>query len=224
MVKAPRAGQAKTRLVPHLSEAEAASLAACFAQDALGKARAQARRVIVAYTPADGRRILSPLLDAPRLIWIEQLGADFGARLESSAAHAAAQNFSPLIIIGTDSPTLPPAFIEMAIRALTRGPADITLGPTEDGGYYLLGLRTEAPHELLRGISWGTPLVYQQTAASAARLGLRLLPLPPWYDVDTPADLARLRHEILTDKKAQRRAPATHRWLLTHDPRALPSA
>ena len=188
------------------------------------KARAAARNVIIAYTPAVGRKILATLLGTQRLLWTEQRGADFGTRLASAAAHAAAQNFSPLVIIGTDSPTLPPAFIEMAISALTQRAADITLGPTEDGGYYLIGLREEAPRELFRGVSWSTPLVYRQTAANAARLRLRLLPLPPWYDVDTPADLRRLRHELATDEEAPARAPATHRWLLTHGPTAPPSS
>jgi rSAM/selenodomain-associated transferase 1 len=211
MVKAPRVGEAKTRLVPALSGEEAASLAGCFARDVLHKARRVVHEVIIAYTPADARPALAQLLSGP-LIWHEQEGADLGARLEAIAAHAAALGYGPLIIMGTDSPTLPASFIRAAHDALAASDADIALGPTEDGGYYLVGLRHPVPG-LFQDIDWSTPRAYRQTASSAARLNLRLLSLQPWYDVDTPQDLARLRHEIFTSAQAQERAPATHQWL-----------
>jgi hypothetical protein len=215
MVKAPRAGATKTRLTPILSEADAASLAACFAQDALANARRAVRDVIVAYTPADGRRILQSLLPHD-LLWVEQQGANLGVRLEAAVGRAAALGFSPLIVTGTDSPTLPPSFIETALSSLERGEVDLVLGPTEDGGYYLVGLRRPIPY-IFQNIAWSTPLVYQQTADNAARLGLRLQKLPRWYDVDTPADLLRLRDELYADQESQERAEATYRWLLAHE-------
>ncbi|MEA2175397.1 MAG: uncharacterized protein QOD00_2989 [Blastocatellia bacterium] len=193
MVKAPRAGEAKTRLAPAVSFEEAAALAARFARDALAHAREVARDVIVAYTPSDGRALLAELLTGP-IIWREQEGADLGARLEAIAAHAAALLYSPLLIMGTDSPTLPTSFTIMARDALAAGQADIALGPTEDGGYYLVGLRHPVPG-LFQNIEWSTPRAFQQTAANAARLNLRLLTLPPWYDIDTPQDLARFQQE-----------------------------
>jgi rSAM/selenodomain-associated transferase 1 len=211
MVKAPRAGLAKTRLSPALSEEDAASLAACFARDALARARMVAREVIIAYTPADARDALAELLTGP-LIWQEQEGADLGARLEAIAAHAASLLYSPLLIMGTDSPTLPASYICMACAALAAGEADIALGPTEDGGYYLVGLRHPVPG-LFKNIDWSTPRAYEQTARNAASLSLRLLSLPPWYDIDTPQDLARLRQELSNNPLAQDLAPATRQWL-----------
>jgi hypothetical protein len=211
MVKAPRAGQAKTRLAPALSEEDAASLAACFARDALAHARRVVSEVIVAYTPADARPLLAELLSGP-LIWQEQEGADLGARLEAIAAHAAALGYGQLLIMGTDSPTLPASFTLMARDALAAGDADIALGPTEDGGYYLVGLRHPTPG-IFQNVDWSTPRAYQQTASNAASLNLRLLRLPPWYDVDTPQDFARLQHELNTNAQAQELAPATHHWL-----------
>lgn len=215
MVKAPRLGEVKTRLTPILSGAGAASLAGCFAQDAVASARRAVRDVIVAYTPADGRRILQSILPHD-LLWMEQEGDSLGARLEAAVGRAAALGFSPLIVTGTDSPTLPPGFIETAIDALERDEVDLVLGPTEDGGYYLVGLSRPIPH-IFQNIAWSTSLVYQQTVDTAARLGLRLQELPRWYDVDTPADLLRLRDELFANQAAQASAKATYRWLLARE-------
>ncbi len=212
MVKAPRAGEVKTRLMPPLSGAQAASLAACFARDVLAKAASVVPDIIVAYAPADGRTLLETIFSHAGLTWIEQRGADLGARLSAVVARASARGFSPLIIVGTDSPTLPSSFIETARDALASGETDITLGPTDDGGYYLVGLARPVAG-IFHNVAWSTPRAYQQTAANAARLNLKLLRLPDWYDVDTPPDLLRLREEIFNDPAARRRAPATYRWL-----------
>lgn len=215
MVKAPRAGFAKTRLVPALSETEAASLAACFAQDLVRGASRVATNLLIAYTPSDGREVLESILP-DGLLWFEQQGEDLGARLESAATKAFDMDFAPLIFIGADSPTLPPAYITTAIECLTAEDADIALGPTEDGGYYLIGLRRRV-RGLFQDIVWSTPQAYAQTAHNAAVLGLRLVRLPVWYDVDTPSDLLRLRAELSSDIEARRRAPATYQWLLSRE-------
>jgi uncharacterized protein len=219
MVKAPRAGFVKTRLVPTLTAEHASSLAACFAQDAVANAKRATADVVVAYTPSGGRAILEPLL--PRdLRWIEQKGADLGERLECVTQDAVRNGFDPLIITGADSPTLPAAFITTACAALTSAEADVALGPTVDGGYYLVGLGAHC-RNLFSDVAWSTPLAYEQTSLNAVRQGLRLLELPQWYDVDTQADLLRLREELLTDEEARLRATATHHWLLAHE-RLLP--
>jgi rSAM/selenodomain-associated transferase 1 len=215
MVKAPRAGEVKTRLVPPLSAAEAAALAACFARDTLACVGSVVPEVIVAYAPSDGRAQLEALFQADDLLWLEQRGEGLGARIKSAAAHAFTLGHSPVVIIGADSPTLPPSFVARAVGSLSAGESDVALGPTEDGGYYLVGLRRPAGG-LFRNVSWSTPLAYRQTADNAASAGLRTLELPRWYDVDTPADLLRLRDEISADEGARLRAPATHHWLLTH--------
>jgi glycosyltransferase A (GT-A) superfamily protein (DUF2064 family) len=91
----------------------------------------------------------------------------------------------------------------------------VALGPTEDGGYYAVGLRAPADG-LFESVEWSTPRAYAQTARNAARAGLRLLKLPRWYDVDTPADLLRLRAELSADEAARRRAPSTYKYLRAH--------
>lgn len=215
MVKAPRAGFVKTRLMPALTAEEAASAALCFAQDAVANAKRSVNDCLIAYTPPQGRAILEPLLPHG-LLWVEQQGADLGERLERVVRYASSTGFDPFIILGADSPTLPVSFITTALEALTNGDADVTLGPTADGGYYLVGSRAEC-RNLFQAVDWSTPLAYRQTASNALRQGLRLLELPQWYDVDTPSDLLRLRAEMLTHEEARFRAPATYDWLLRHE-------
>lgn len=212
MVKAPRAGAVKTRLVPPLTGAGAASLAAAFARDTVGMARRVVREVVVAYAPDDGRATLEALLDDGGLLWLAQRGEDLGARIESAVAFAFERARGPVVVVGTDSPTLPPSFVGRAFASLSAGESDVALGPTEDGGYYLVGLR-EPFEGLFRNVEWSTPRVYGQTESNAARLGLRVLELPRWYDVDTRDDLLRLRDELLSDEQARERAPHTRDWL-----------
>lgn len=215
MVKAPRAGAVKTRLAPPLTREEAASLAACFARDTVDSVRRVAGETIVAYAPDDGRAALEAIFKDDGLLWFAQRGEDLGARIESAASNAFARGRGPVVVVGTDSPTLPPSFVERAVASLSAGETDVALGPTEDGGYYLVGLR-EPSEGLFRNVEWSTPRAYAQTAENVARAGLRLLELPRWYDVDTPADLLRLRDEMLSDSEARLRAPATREWLQAH--------
>ncbi len=211
MVKAPRAGEVKTRLVPPLLESEAASLAACFAQDTVFNAQQVVSNVLVAYAPADARVDLEAILPA-NLLWLEQDGDNLGERLHSVAAFVSNLGYSPFVILGADSPTLPTGFIQQALNVLTAGEADISLGPTDDGGYYLVGLRSPVAG-LFQNIDWSTPSTYEQTATNAANLDLRLQSLGCWYDVDTRADLKRLQNELNDSEPARLRAPNTCRWL-----------
>lgn len=213
MAKAPRAGEVKTRLTPPLTHAEAADLAACFVRDTFATARRVAREAFVAYTPADGRAPLEELLPGHDL-FIEQRGADLGARLSAVIAEASARGLGPLLVVGADSPTLPREFLSEALRALAAGEADIALGPVEDGGYYAVAV--PRPVEgLFDGVAWSTARAYEGTAENAERLGLKILRLPAWYDIDTREDLNRLREEFSKDEAARRRAPETYRWTLS---------
>jgi rSAM/selenodomain-associated transferase 1 len=219
MAKAPRAGEAKTRLAPPLTREEAARLAASLFADTVALALGLGAAVIVAYAPTDGRTSLEESLRLTLneetlggVLWLEQRGEGLGERLEGVAARAAAGGFGPLLFVGADSPTLPPSCLAAALEMLKRARADVVLGPTEDGGYYAVGMREPAAG-LFDAVEWSTPRAFEQTALNAERLGLRVLELPPWYDVDTPADLARLRAELATDEGARRRAPSTSEWL-----------
>jgi rSAM/selenodomain-associated transferase 1 len=219
MAKAPRAGEAKTRLAPPLTLEEAASLAACLFADTVSLALGAGAAVVVAYAPADGRpsledalRVALPEESLKGVLWLEQRGDGLGERLADVVERALAEGFGPLLLVGADSPTLPPSFLSSALEGLAGGRADVALGATEDGGYYAVGVRAPAAG-LFDSVEWSTPRAYAQTAGNAARLGLRLLELPVWYDVDTPQDLARLRAELDDDEDARRRAPSTCEWL-----------
>lgn len=211
MVKAPRPGAVKTRLTPALTSSRAASLAAAFVQDVVAGAHLACASVLIAYAPTDGVATLAPLLPTATF-WVEQQGADLGARLDCAMAYAEAQGFGPMVILGTDSPTLPPAYLQNALDALLSGDADTVIGPTDDGGYYLVGTRRHVSG-LFAEVAWSTPAACAQTVANAERLGLRLLRLPSWYDIDTFDDLARLQAEFRGDESLPLRAPKTFAWL-----------
>ena len=215
MAKAPRAGRAKTRLVPPLTHAEASELAACFLRDTVASAHRVASEVFVAYTPREERATLEAVLPGHAL-WIEQRGSDLGARLDGVAEEAARLGLGPFVIVGADSPTLPHEFLQTAIESLESRAADIALGPTDDGGFYAVALQRPAAPELFHAVAWSTPRAFRETSDNAARLGLTLAELPRWYDIDTPDDLRRLRAEFSTDEDARLRAPATFQWLSSH--------
>jgi rSAM/selenodomain-associated transferase 1 len=173
-------------------------------------------KVLVSYAPCDGRGELEHLLNSDALLWHEQCGADLGERLRGALDHAVSLGYGPVIAVGTDSPTLPPSYIETALNALSAGKADIALGPAEDGGYYLIGLQRFAPG-LFQDVAWSTAETYQQTVRNAKRLRLRLLELPRWYDIDTFPDLLCLREELCATAGARERVPATYAWLQAHE-------
>jgi len=180
--KAPIPGHVKTRLRPVLDEEQATRLAAAFARDTLLKAAQLGPPVTVYY--AGDRALLVPLAP-PNVRWAEQAGGDLGARMACVPA--------PCLILGADSPHLPLSLLSAALAAV---PAyDVVLGPAEDGGYFLIGLRAPQP-ALFEGIAWGTEAVLAETLAKAAALTLSVSLTPPWYDLDTPDDLHRLVRDL----------------------------
>jgi uncharacterized protein len=212
MAKVPRKGKVKTRLNPFLIDEQTESLATCFLQDTISNAVQITSNIIVAYTPRNGRKRLIELLP-PNLNLFEQKGSDLTEKLESVIEYAESLSFNPIIIIGADSPTLPPDYIQIAIESFRSDETDIALGGTKDGGFYLIGLRKKHSG-LFDSVAWSSDSVYRQIAANVERLGLNLFSLRHWYDVDTPDDLIFLRDEILNDKQMQHRAPQTFQWII----------
>lgn len=203
----PVAGQTKTRLCPPLDGATAAALYACFLRDTLDLARrTPGVQPLIAYTPASAGPYFARL--APDLPARPQVGAGLGERL-ANALQAALAEGRPAAALGSDSPDLPGACLGAAFAQLAAG-ADVVLGPAADGGYYLIGLRAPQPR-LLRDVPMSTPTVLADTLALAGDLGLRVALLPPWYDIDTAADLERLRANLATAPPEV--APATRAFL-----------
>jgi rSAM/selenodomain-associated transferase 1 len=194
VAKRPAAGQTKTRLSPPFSLLEAASLYEQFLQDTLDLIRqVPGVQPIIAYLPAEEEAYFCTL--APDVVLLPQQGADLGARLDNALTYCLQNGFQKAVIMDSDSPTLPVAYVVEAFAALDQ--ADIVLGPCEDGGYYLIGLKRPAPR-LLREVTMSTPYVIRDTLKLASEEGLTVAQLPLWYDVDTVAELHRLWLEIET--------------------------
>lgn len=124
---------------------------------------------------------------------IPQSGSDLGERLQNYCKAAFDRGCSQLVVLGTDSPNLPLAYVEAAFQSLEHH--DLVLGPAEDGGYYLIGLNAPQPF-LFEGIPWSTSETLSATLATASRQSLTVNQLPIWYDVDDKSTLIRLSDEL----------------------------
>jgi uncharacterized protein len=194
MAKAPRVGAVKTRLCPPLRAPEAAELARCFLLDTVDRVRMVAGvRPIMAYAPVEAQGQFEEA--APGFALIAQRGGDLGERQLHLVEDVLALGLQAALVIGTDSPTLPRECLDEAVSLVMAADVDVVLGPTEDGGYYLIGMRAPCP-ALFEHMPWSTPTVLGRTLERAQRLGLRVACLPTWFDVDTGADLERLRVEL----------------------------
>jgi rSAM/selenodomain-associated transferase 1 len=189
MAKAPVGGAVKTRLLPALRPEEAADLARCFLLDTLDLVREVDAVRVVAYAPDEARAWFAEL--CPDFALIVQSGADLGTRMAGAFAALFAQGAGPIVLLGSDAPTLPSRHIRRALAILDRGAADVVLGPVEDGGYCLIGLAASQP-ALFTDVPWSTDAVLARTLERAQALALRVATLPSWWDVDTPADVRRL--------------------------------
>jgi uncharacterized protein len=193
VAKRPAPGQTKTRLTPPLSSEQAAALYECFLRDTLDVMR-QVPDVqpVVAYLPAEAQSYFVEL--APDFELVQQEGLDLGARLDNALTRYLHLGYRHVAIMDSDGPTLPAYCLSAAFEALA-GEADVVLGPCDDGGYYLIGLKRPAPR-LLREVRMSTTSVLVDTLALAAEEGLRVVLLPIWYDVDDVTSLARLVAEL----------------------------
>jgi len=199
----PVAGAAKTRLAPAVGHDGAARLASAFLADTMASA-AHARDtlgLVLELWSADAapHPELVNVARAHGAVLRAQPAGDLGARMR--AAIDAGEAGHGTLIVGTDAPTAPRHAWARARRALETH--DVVLGPTADGGYWLLGARAPLPASFFDGVPWSAPTTRAATVAAAARLGLRVAHLAPWYDVDGPDDLRLLRaHLALTPQDA----------------------
>lgn len=208
--KPPSPGRVKTRLAPLIGSEGASSLYEAFLEDTAATVSAVRgaepelwleprgtdtlpRQGRAPAAEAEGER-LGRRLGLP-VRWQE--GAGLGARLRSAFEDAFGEKCPAALAVGSDHPTLPPARLEEALAALEE--AEVVIGPSEDGGYYLLGLqRSVWPRAaaLFEEIPWSTPAVLERTRRRIVSLGLSARELPPWYDVDEPEDVGRLREDL----------------------------
>ena len=195
MAKVPGVGPVKSRLHSALTADRATELYRCFLMDRLDAvAGLPGVCPVVAFTPAeaeDEMRALTP--GGCRLV--PQRGADLGERLSTLLTGLLADGHAGAIALDSDSPTLPMRYVMDAAKILEAGTHDVVLGPCEDGGYYLIGLRAPQPR-LFAGVPWSTGAVLGATLEKASASGLSVHLLPRWFDVDTEHDLKRLHAEI----------------------------
>ena len=194
MAKQPVPGAVKTRLRPLLSDADIAALYDGFLRDRISQVRSLHNVApVIAHTPVESRPFFAEL--APDFLLLPQVGDSLSARLTCIFRRLFDMGHDEVIATDSDSPTLPTENLQRALDSLAAQDADVVLGPSDDGGYYLIGLRQLHPR-LFDAMPWSTPQVYEETLHRAAELGLRVTPLPGWYDVDTPVEFKRLRAEV----------------------------
>jgi rSAM/selenodomain-associated transferase 1 len=215
MTKAPRAGQVKTRLTPPLTPEEAAWLNVCFLRDisaAISKAGNNARG-IGCYTPMGSEEAYHDILPA-KFQLIAQRNGVFGQRLAGAIEDLLAVGFGSVCLINSDSPTVSAAVFAEAARLLSSPNDQVVLGPSDDGGYYLIGMKKLQPR-LFEGIDWSTDRVLSQTLERVAEIGLDVRLLPAGYDVDDRMTLHRLCDDLLgpNDSRDPKIAPATRKFL-----------
>jgi len=192
--KPPLPGSVKTRLCPPLSPPEAARLYAAFLGDLAAMLDSDPSWDWIAYSPDPETLEAAWPKDAPRPgAWRLQTGIDLGKRMEAVLAELLGEGRPSAVLLGSDHPTVSRTMVGDAFRALLR--ADLVLGPSFDGGLYLVGGASPHP-EIFRDIPWSTGQVFESVVTRARQAGLRPAILPPWYDVDDGRDLAFLRAHL----------------------------
>lgn len=214
MAKYPEEGKVKTRLSPFLSASQAAQLAMCFLKDTLKKAEKLDTNLIVAYSPPESFSLFSRIVGKSTIL-IEQAGDNLGERINNAFKFAFDSNFSPVVMIGTDSPTFPTSENEKALKLLKKG--ECVFGAAQDGGFYLVGLSKFLPG-IFEKVEWSSSRTLVDCLQNA-RLVLGSEPkfVGDWYDVDKPSDLAKLFGEFLMKKESFPNAPHTAEWLFKND-------
>lgn len=218
MTKAPRAGLVKTRLTPPLTPDEAAALNTCFLRDtaqALSQtAKKTSAQPIAVYTPIGAETAYAEILSREFAL-VPQRGEAFGERLAAATEDLLQLGFHSVCLIDSDSPTVPAAAFSQAVHHLSAEEDCVVLGPSDDGGYYLIGLK-KLHRRLFERIDWSTERVLEQTVSAAREIGLPVHLLPTWYDVDDRLTLSRLCREFFGSNGSDDngfKAPATHDFL-----------
>jgi uncharacterized protein len=206
----PVVGQVKTRLQPFLSEALIFELYTHFLQDSIQKIGCvkSADRFIGVY-PSDVSGFFSRLNDEFALEIFFQAGNSLGEKMANAFQDRFVEGYEQVVIIGSDSPSLPVAIIEQALNS----EKELTLGPSTDGGYYLIGMSGKLVN-VFEGVDWGSDKVLAQTLERVKKSGCSLELLPPWYDVDRPEDLKFLQtHLQLIEQSGQESTGGTGKFL-----------
>jgi rSAM/selenodomain-associated transferase 1 len=217
MTKAPHPGKVKTRLSPPLTPQEAAALNVCFLRDvtcSISQACAPLLGCGVGiYTPLGAEGAYENILPHDFFL-IPQRGNEFGERLNFAAEDLLKVGFQSVCLINSDSPTVPPASFTEAVSELAKPGERIVLGPSDDGGYYLIGMK-QVHRRLFEAIDWSTERVFEQTLKRAGEIDVDVHELANAFDVDDRATLRRLCDELLGGQPRSTTdvAPETRKFL-----------
>jgi hypothetical protein len=212
MARAP-SSDGKSRLIRDLGIDDGASLRLALLRDTLDSVAAVDAEKAVLYTPPDREAEIRAATRFPA-VFLPQRGSTLGERMREGARDLLTSGFDAVVLIGSDLPTLPAAHVSTALGLVTRAGERVVLGPTEDGGYYLIGLTQSRP-EFFEHIPWGTPLVLQRTREAAIALGIPVETIPLWYDVDSASDLQRVWQSTAEPDGVAR---STRAWLADAPP------
>ena len=213
MAKASKPGRTKTRLSVVVGGDEAARLNTAFLEDiaanlvgVCGSTSIAGHASIAGYPSIAGYMAFGPpgeerffdFLPSGIALFVAWQPT-FGETLKAAIRHLLASGHSAACVLNADSPTLPPAILVEAARWLAEPGDTIVLGPSNDGGYYLLGMKRMHEH-LFEDIAWSTEHVTGQTLERARDIGLSVRLLPEWYDVDDAKSFEILRRELFEDR------------------------
>lgn len=193
--RVPKPGQTKTRLLPILSPEQCAGLHTAFLKDLAELYRSFPAELFVAYTDDPDWAVLTAIFPMAKGFFPQE-GADLGEKMLHAMETVLKQGYDSCILTGSDLPLLSASHLESGFTALKT--ADITLGPTSDGGYYLVGSNKACP-EIFRNQQYGGPTVWEKTLAAAQNAGYAVEPALACDDVDTPDDLRALRGALSAD-------------------------
>jgi rSAM/selenodomain-associated transferase 1 len=188
--KCPIPGMVKTRLMPTLSPEQAADLYRCMLSDVMAKVMLLPEIAIYLFYEEGGAAREYFAESCHDVTSFPQKGKDLGERMAEALRTVFAMGHSSAVVIGTDSPDLPISFIEDAFERLESGKSTAVFGPTEDGGYYLAGMK-RLYRELFCDLPWSSVAVLRETLKRAKEAGIAAFLLPIWHDVDTATDLDR---------------------------------
>lgn len=194
--KEPEKDRVKTRLKDCLSSAQSLDLYKAFLKDTLEIAKnVKCEDRLLAYESIGNPRYLKKIARPFRLR--KQKGRNLGGKMHDAFKFAIKNKATKAVIIGSDSPTLPLSYIEEAFRCLDR--SDIVIGPSEDNGYYLIGLK-KACFGIFEGVHWSSDRVFTETIKNVRRLNKKIFILNRWYDIDNAESLTYLKNELKREK------------------------
>jgi rSAM/selenodomain-associated transferase 1 len=205
-LKAPRAGFVKTRIAKILGAENASIIYRALADDLLANLTPEKGfKILVMFWPPDGRKEIEQWLENKFKLQVQAKG-NLGEKISGAFSEAFNKNYQNVILIGSDLPYLKNEDLQVAFNDLET--TDLLLGPSSDGGYYLIGLKKPCP-PLFEDINWSTPQVLPQTLSRAKKAGFSFKLLPEKRDIDNYEDLVFLEN-FIENTRNQRNLPNTH--------------